>query len=189
MIESTLTPRRAALAKAGFQTLTTHTFGSELGWVSIVGHGETLCWLTFGHPTQHEVEATLRSQMFEDAREERWHDKLAEAIADYAAGYVVDFEWVKLELSHLGEFQREVVRLCRRIPRGETLSYGQLARLAGSPRAARAVGNVMRMNRYPLIVPCHRVVAANGGLGGYSAPDGLDMKQRLLEMERGAATV
>ncbi|MEO1971721.1 MAG: MGMT family protein, partial [Pirellulaceae bacterium] len=63
------------------------------------------------------------------------------------------------------------------------ISYAGLAVAAGSPAAARAVGNVMRTNRYPLLIPCHRVVGS-GSLGGYSAPDGLDMKQRLLQMEQ-----
>ena len=75
----------------------------------------------------------------------------------------------------------------RRLPadsRGLTRTYGELAAECGSPGAARAVGSVMAKNRYPLIVPCHRVLAAGGELGGYSAPDGLKMKRRLLEMER-----
>ncbi len=80
-------------------------------------------------------------------------------------------------------FQRAVIDHCRRIPRGEVLTYGQLAERAGYPRSARAVGNVMATNRVPLIVPCHRVVGAGGNLGGFSAPQGLQMKRRLLRLE------
>ena len=76
-----------------------------------------------------------------------------------------------------------VIAACRRIPWGETRSYGDLATECGSPGAARAVGSVMAKNRYPLIVPCHRVLAAGGDIGGYSAADGLVMKRRLLAAE------
>ncbi len=74
---------------------------------------------------------------------------------------------------------------CRRIPWGQTRSYAQLAAVAGRPGAARAVGSVMAKNRVPLVVPCHRVIASSGQLGGYSAPQGLSLKRRLLAMESG----
>src|SRR5437762_530922 len=63
------------------------------------------------------------------------------------------------------------------------LTYGDLSAAAGAPGAARAVGNVMAQNRYPIIVPCHRVVGSAGSLGGFSARDGISMKRRMLEME------
>ncbi|KUK83504.1 MAG: Uncharacterized protein XD97_0165, partial [Pelotomaculum thermopropionicum] len=66
-------------------------------------------------------------------------------------------------------------------------SYGQVARAAGSPRGARAVGGVMRLNRTPLVVPCHRVIAADGSLGGFSG--GLEMKKYLLNLENAAWAV
>jgi methylated-DNA-[protein]-cysteine S-methyltransferase len=86
-------------------------------------------------------------------------------------------------LTHLSAFQNRVVRTCRRIGRGRVKSYGELASACGSPGAARAVGNVMATNRYPIIVPCHRVVGSAGSLGGFSARDGINMKRRMLEME------
>src|SRR5207248_10965245 len=98
---------------------------------------------------------------------------------------------VPLDLSRLSEFQNRVVRACRRIARGRVRTYGELAAACGSPGAARAVGTVMAKNRYPIIVPCHRVVGSAGSLGGFSARDGINMKRRMLEMEgakiRGAA--
>jgi len=69
-----------------------------------------------------------------------------------------------------------------RIPHGTTLSYGELAALAGSPKAARAAGTVMKNNSTPLIIPCHRVVAASG-LGGFNNPRGVSMKIKLLKLE------
>jgi methylated-DNA-[protein]-cysteine S-methyltransferase len=90
---------------------------------------------------------------------------------------------VRLDLADYSPFQSAVVQHCRRIPIGQTITYGELARRAGSPGAARAVGQVMACNRFPLIVPCHRVVGANGSLGGFSARNGLNMKRRLLRIE------
>jgi methylated-DNA-[protein]-cysteine S-methyltransferase len=79
-------------------------------------------------------------------------------------------------------FERRVYAVVRRIPRGGTLTYGEVAERAGAPGAARAVGQAMRKNPICLFVPCHRVVGA-GGLGGYGGPDGEALKRRLLAAE------
>lgn len=79
------------------------------------------------------------------------------------------------------DFQRRVWALTRAIPRGETRSYAELARQAGSPRGARAVGQAMARNPWPVLVPCHRVLGTTGSLRGYGG--GLAMKERLLAME------
>ena len=97
------------------------------------------------------------------------------------------FDDVPLDLSHLSAFQSSVVSACRKIGRGRTRTYGELAAAAGSPGASRAVGSVMAKNRFPIIVPCHRVVGAGGSLGGFSARDGLSMKERMLALGRGDA--
>lgn len=86
-----------------------------------------------------------------------------------------------LDSPTLTSFQKKVYRVTASIPRGRTLSYGEVADRAGHPRAARAVGNAMRRNPFPLIIPCHRVVRSDGRLGGYSGPPG--MKERLLALE------
>ena len=99
------------------------------------------------------------------------------------AGDRVDFSDVAIQLDHRTEFDRMVTAGCRRIAWGKTRSYAELATDVGHPGAARAVGNVMRRNPIPLIVPCHRVVGAAGRLGGFSAPGGLATKRWLLELE------
>lgn len=88
-----------------------------------------------------------------------------------------------LDWERLTRFDRAVAAVVCRIPRGQTRTYGQVAREAGRPGAARAVGRAMARNRFCLFVPCHRVVGA-AGLGGFSAPGGVDLKRRLLELER-----
>ena len=79
------------------------------------------------------------------------------------------------------EFQCTVWSALRRVPRGQAASYGALARALGRPKAARAVGGAVGANPILLFIPCHRVLASNGALGGFSA--GLDLKRRLLALE------
>jgi methylated-DNA-[protein]-cysteine S-methyltransferase len=115
-------------------------------------------------------------------------DDVLERLVQFAAGEAVDFSDIPVDGEHLSPFQRRVVRACRAIGRGQTRTYGELAAAAGSPGAARAVGRVMATNRTPLVVPCHRVVGASGSLGGFSAPQGVAMKRRLLMMESNGGT-
>jgi len=110
-------------------------------------------------------------------------DEFARRVQTYARGAPDDFADVPIVLTGLTDFQQRVIRECRRISYGHTLAYGELAVRAGSPNAARAVGSVMARNRIALVIPCHRVVGSAGKLGGYSAPDGIRMKTRLLELE------
>lgn len=86
-------------------------------------------------------------------------------------------------LEDVPPFHRRVYKALCKIPAGKTVTYAELARLAGSPGAARAVGQAMAKNPYPVKIPCHRVVASNGGLGGYSGRGGLTAKRKLLKQE------
>lgn len=100
---------------------------------------------------------------------------------EYFSGQPDDFHDVEIDLGEATAFQRSVTDALRRVPRGEVVSYGELAALAGYPRAARAVGTFCALNRFALIVPCHRVVAAHG-IGGYGSA-GVEVKRRLLALE------
>jgi len=84
-------------------------------------------------------------------------------------------------------FQKKTWEVARTIPWGETRSYGWIARNMGNPGAARAVGQAMRSNPVPIIVPCHRVIGSDGRMCGYGGPDGVNLKRKLLEMERGSS--
>lgn len=106
---------------------------------------------------------------------------VARSLAAYYRGEAVDLNAVALELPGETEFQAAVRAVVRAIPRGGTMSYGQVAAAAGRPGAARAVGRVMATNPLPPFIPCHRVLAADGRLGGYGG--GLALKQRLLDQE------
>ena len=107
---------------------------------------------------------------------------LAELLPRYEAGERVRWPELPIAMESLPRFHRTVLEQLRRIPAGETRSYAGLAGLCGSPKAARAVGQVMANNPWPLIYPCHRVLRTDGSLGGFGP--GLEMKQWLLELER-----
>lgn len=106
-----------------------------------------------------------------------------ELIRAYFRGEPVEFE-AELDLSWTTPFQNRVFQAMRRIPAGETWSYGYVAEQAGTSGAARAVGAANAGNRIPLFIPCHRVVKADGSPGGFSAAGGTKLKERLLELER-----
>lgn len=99
-------------------------------------------------------------------------------------GDLDDLRWIPLDLTGLPEFHRAVYTVTRAIDPGRTLSYGEVAERIGAPGAAQAVGQALGRNPIPLIVPCHRVLAADHALHGFSAPGGIDTKQRLLAIER-----
>jgi methylated-DNA-[protein]-cysteine S-methyltransferase len=102
-------------------------------------------------------------------------------VRSHLAGDDISFAHVALDLDWCTPFQREVLSVLRSIPRGEVVSYGELAALAGRPGAQRAVGSICAGNRYAFFVPCHRAVAANG-IGGYGSA-GVAVKRRLLALE------
>ncbi len=106
----------------------------------------------------------------------------ADQLLAYLNGQRKSFD-VPLDWSGLTEFQHLVLRRTLEIPFGEILRYGELARLINKPAASRAVGAALGSNPIPLIIPCHRVVAADGSLTGYSAAEGIKTKQWLLELE------
>ncbi len=119
-----------------------------------------------------------------------WLPDLQERIIAYFNGENVDFSVdPPILLDHVTAFARRVLNACRAIPFCQTRTYSALAKQVGSPGAARAVGGVMASNPVPLIVPCHRVLRTDGGLGGFSAPGGTAAKQRMLELEQASTRV
>lgn len=159
-------------------------FPSDLGWMAMCGTTDRVHELAFGHRSADAARKALKLLPPRGAkRNDLWFDELVERLQSYAAGGREDFVDVPIAVEALTEFAKRVVDRCRHIPPGATVTYGALAKAAGRPGAARAVGNVMRTNRLPLIVPCHRVVGSGGKLHGYSTAEGLKTKRRLIEME------
>ncbi|HSK98801.1 MAG TPA: methylated-DNA--[protein]-cysteine S-methyltransferase [Rubrobacteraceae bacterium] len=139
-----------------------------------------LVWLNF---TQDDYELTAEGELEREGyipeRDPARTASAREQLQEYSAGARYEFE---LPLALVGSaWQKAVWRALTEIPYGETRSYGEIAALVGRPGAARAVGRANATNRLPLVVPCHRVISADGTLGGFNG--GLHIKERLLEHE------
>ena len=120
-------------------------------------------------------------------RDDKPFERLVALARDYFNGKAVDFAEIPCDLPAQGMFSGKVLRACREIPYGQFRTYSSLAQQIGCEDSARAVGTALGKNPIPLVVPCHRVINAGGGMSGFSAPGGVDMKRRMLEMEKKAA--
>jgi methylated-DNA-[protein]-cysteine S-methyltransferase len=149
------------------------TFESPIGYLTLAGNGSALTNLRMVDQT-YEPD---RADWSPDPR--AFDDAVAQLIA-YFAGELTDFD-IELELRGT-EFQRRVWQALLTIPYGETRSYGEIAEQIGAPGSARAVGLANGHNPIAIIVPCHRVIGANGSLTGFGG--GLDRKRTLLELEK-----
>ncbi len=117
----------------------------------------------------------------------RHHPEAIRPVAQALARFFEDPQaWpreIPVDLTGLTRFQQAVLEATRTIPPGQTATYGEIARWVGRPRAARAVGQALRRNPVPLLIPCHRVVGSGGHLGGYGGAEGLSVKIHLLRHE------
>ena len=165
---------------------------TPLGFLGLVFKGSKVLHLSLGHKTRKALkQAISRSYNLradgsiceESEPQNRQMQDLVDRLHRYTEGEVEDFRDVALDFGDVTPFTRRVLRACQKIPYGKTISYAMLAERAGSPRAARSAGTVMANNRFPLLVPCHRVVTAGRRLGGFSAPGGLTLKRQLLSLE------
>ena len=110
--------------------------------------------------------------------------KAIDAMAELLHGEPRDLSHISLDMRNVPPFDRQVYDIARTIPPGKTLTYGQIATALGDVHLARDVGQALAHNPFPLVVPCHRVLAAGGRLGGFSARGGVTTKQRLLSIEQ-----
>lgn len=110
------------------------------------------------------------------------------AIETLLAGEPSDLSAIQLDMRRVPEFAQRVYEIARTVKAGETCTYGQIAAQLGDKLLSRDVGQALARNPYPIVVPCHRVVAAGGKLGGFSAAGGVATKQRLLAIERAAVS-
>jgi len=152
------------------------------GWLGIAWSERGLVEVTLPQPTEAAALGRLPSSGDPAPPAPPGLDPvtLANRLRRYFDGEVVIFD-EPLDPAIGTPFQKRVWAICRAIPRGETRTYGEMAHEAGSPRAARAVGQAMARNPWPVIVPCHRVIGSSHNLTGYGG--GLEMKRQMLVME------
>lgn len=151
-------------------------YSSSVGELVVEAEGDAITLLSIGgSPRQRNVEVDAEGANTTFLALFKLFDR-------YFAGKRLDFSGVKVALEGTS-FQRRVWQALREISYGEVVSYGELADKVGSSQGARAVGSACARNPIPIIIPCHRVVAADGTIGGYSAGTGVEVKRRLLALE------
>jgi methylated-DNA-[protein]-cysteine S-methyltransferase len=158
------------------------TCQTAFGWVGVAWSERGLVATTLPQPSEAEALNQLpeSSGAIPGAAHSLDVAALLDKLRRYFEGEPIAFD-EPLDPTIGTEFQRRVWVLTRDIPRGQTRTYGQMARVAESPGAARAVGQAMARNPWPIIVPCHRVLGSDGSLTGFGG--GIDMKRRMLQME------
>lgn len=157
---------------------------TAMGPMLVAGEGTRLVAIKFGVTADklpRAVEALHRELrgaygLVPDARKVA---RLTTQVRAYLSGQRMEWD-IELDLSWVTPFRRDVLLETYRVPRGQVASYADIARRVGRPTAFRAVGNTMRTNPIPIVIPCHRIVGT-GGIGGFGG--GLEMKQRLLALE------
>lgn len=172
-------------AKRDESAMTAFTFrlvDTEWGYFGIVLGGQRRVAATYLPQPEKQVRRLIASHFPVATESANCAKAFCEQVRDYFRGqkslWSVEIDW-----GNVTAFRCRVLEACRRIPFGCTASYADLARAAGSPGAARAVGSTMATNPLPLIVPCHRVLRSDGSLGGFSSPQGPSQKERMLKLE------
>ena len=160
-------------------------FLTAWGWAGFVFDRKGLRVFVLPEEKKENVLVRIRKELkcnnlFE---ENRGWEILIQQVKVYYTGKKVDFIDCQLNLDNYTNFQKEILQTVRKIPYGEIKSYKEAAEAAGYPRAYRAVGNTMRNNPLPLIIPCHRVIKSDGGLGGFSGKEGIALKKKMIDLE------
>lgn len=162
----------------------TRVFRTKMGWVAVAASPNGIVKVAGPHKSKSKALRQIPNWEGEGTAAVRdLLDRAQQQLKAYYAGERVTFD-LPLDLHAQTPFQRKVLREAARIPYGRTITYGELAARVGKPRAARAVGQVMKRNPVAPIVPCHRVIGAGGSLVGFTG--GLHLKARLLQMESAA---
>ena len=160
-------------------------FPTAIGMCALVWRGDAMIGAALPEADESIARARL-VRRFSGAAEAEPPPFVVDAIdrvTRLLAGEAADLSPIPLDLSAADEFEQRVYAVTRAIPRGAVRTYGEVAAAIGAPGAARAVGAALGRNPIPIIIPCHRVLAAQGRSGGFSAPGGTETKFRMLAIE------
>jgi methylated-DNA-[protein]-cysteine S-methyltransferase len=171
---------RAAAAAEGLLDVAYDLLDSPLGTLLVAATDRGLCRIGYDPEPEREEELLARGFGVRVLRAPRAVDEARRQLDDYFEGRRHEFD-LGVDLTAVGDFHREVLAELARVPYGELTTYGALAERSGHPGAARAIGTAMNRNPIPIVLPCHRVVGANGKLVGYGG--GLERKEQLLRLE------
>ena len=159
-------------------------FEVSLGWCGVCWNARGVCGFVLPLSSADATETAALRMCGEATRRDAERADLVKAVDNYFDGWRTAFDDYALDLSGGTPFQQRVWSIVRRIPYGTVRTYRWVGMEMGQPDAVRAIGNALGANPVPLLVPCHRVVASDGRLGGFSAEGGLKLKLNMLEMER-----
>ena len=160
-------------------------FQTKWGRFGLAGTESALCRTCLPGPKPGRIKSQLLKNLPAAQFDKTFFKTLQEQIIAYFEGARIDFSPdIPVLLDGFSTFGRSVLTTCRKIKPGRTITYGALAKKIGRPAASRAVGSTLAKNPLPLIIPCHRVLRTDGGLGGFSAPGGIVLKEKMLELER-----
>ena len=160
-------------------------FDTAIGVCGIVWSARGICGVQLPEADAAATRARI-AWRFPDAREAAPPAAIKNAIADIVAllsGEPRDLSHIVIDDKDISDFNRKAYKIARAIPPGQTMTYGEVAEKLGDKSLARAVGQAMGQNPCPIVMPCHRVLAASGKSGGFSAPGGVITKLRLLTIE------
>lgn len=155
---------------------------TRAGYVGIVASARGLRRVFLPEPRKGALRRAILDAFADATEDPQLMPELATQLEGYFAGEAVRFR-PRIDWSGHTSFEMDAWRACSDIGYGETSTYKRIADLMRNPGATRAVGTAMSHNPFPIVVPCHRVLRSDGGLGGYSGPGGVAFKRRLLDME------
>ena len=160
-------------------------FRTKWGYFGLAGTESTLRRSYLPGESLDNVKARLLEALPAAKVDKNFFSTLQEQIQAYFDGCPVEFGGeIPVSLEGFTAFGASVLAACRNVRLGNTITYAGLAEKAGKPNASRAVGSTLARNPLPLIIPCHRVIRTDGGLGGFTAPGSVSLKQKMLDLER-----
>jgi O-6-methylguanine DNA methyltransferase len=157
-------------------------FQVQFGWMGMVGNAEGVQRIYLPGTAREDLRKRIQREFPGSQDGEEFLKEAQKELVEYFEGRRDHFK-ISLDLSRATPFQQKVYRVMSTIPYGEVRTYRWLAQRVGNPRALRAVGSANARNRWPPVIPCHRIVGTDGRLTGFSAPGGLDLKASLLRLE------
>jgi O-6-methylguanine DNA methyltransferase len=176
----------SSIHPSAYQTFETPLGLCAIAWKTLAETGKPLVISAFQLPESSPDLTLEKIQQFAQQKADRPPDELQaliQRIIRHLSGDLQDFTGVVFDLGCVGIFAQQIYSLTQAIPPGQVRTYGEIARAANKPAAARAVGSVLAKNPIPLLIPCHRVLAANKSLCGFSAFGGIELKARMLAIE------